>query len=129
MGQFLKRQGQAALRVLGRRKEVGVLGGTRVSDPGLRRLGRSQPKKTDLRQLNPRGKVEQNSQGSWVSTPTEAEEGVGTNVTLQTEPELEEPEETENLWAGGGGPALVGGEGLGESHSRSEPESERKKEG
>lgn len=40
---------------------------------------------------------------------------MGTNVRLQMEPELEEPQgETENLWAGGGeGPSLVGGGGWG----------------
>ena len=56
------------------------------------------------------GKGKTNSQGLWVSTPTEGEEGVGTNVRLQMEPELEEPQgDTEDLWAGGGeGPALVG---------------------
>lgn len=59
------------------------------------------------------GKGGTNSQGLWVSTPTEAEEGMGTNVRLQMEPELEEPRgDTENLWAGGGGPALVGGGGV-----------------
>lgn len=55
---------------------------------------------------------------------------MGTNVTLQTEPELEEPEETQKtsgleeedlLW--------WGGRGWGESHSRSEPERREKERG